>query len=212
MDWTRPINVLIPGLDGHVLQGLYNVNAPQTAGEIHQRARAGSHNGTRVALQRLTDQGLVLCRKIGNAYQYALNTHHLAYPALKAALDAYDPYGHLRAQLADLTTTWPPGLPQPSLSIYGSVTQRTATTESDLDLLLIIREEDRDTGYCDRLTEELYTQAEAWTGNPVQLYTATRDEIRSMHANDDPIVASWLATADTVTGPSITDVITGKAR
>lgn len=208
MDWTRPINTLIPGLDGIALDRLWRVTGSQTAPEIHRRAGAGSLMGFRYALDRLVTQGVVKANQAGNTILYELNKDHLAFPALQALLENYHPYGDLRERLARLVERhWENKRHQPSLAIYGSVARQQGTIESDLDLLLVVRSHERDSSDLEGLTAALHREPETWTGNPVHLYVATRDELRAAHDSKDPIAVSWDAEVDTVYGPDVRELM-----
>jgi predicted nucleotidyltransferase len=204
VDWSKPTEALIPGLEGVVLRQLYVVQAPQTAGDVHGRAGTGSRNGIRYALDRLAEQGIVTRTPAGNTAIYELNREHLAYPALEAALSEYNPYGELRRRLrtlvADCAWNDESGL-GPSLAIYGSVARGDARPDSDLDLLLIVPDgRDGDDPQVDDMSETLHVHVERWTGNRAHVDVRTRSAVEEARERRDPMFDSWQREADFVFG------------
>ncbi len=211
MDWSIPLGPVVAGLDGVVLDRLWRVTGPQTAGEIHRRAGIGSLSGIRLSLERLTAQGLLTGRVVGNAVTYELNAGHLAYPALEAALTAYRPYELLRERLrTTVDTCWPrdPDGNGPSLAIYGSVARHEATTGSDVDLLLVVPDGvSVDSPAVDGVSAVLHDQVPAWTGNHAHVVVVARRDLARGRSEDDPLSESWLNDADTVLGPDVRDLM-----
>lgn len=211
MDWRRPTEALIPGLEGVALRQLYAVDAPQTAGDVHERARTGSRNGVRYALDRLADQGIVVRIVAGNTAIYELNRDHLAYPALDAALGAYSPYAQLRDRLRELAGDCAWNGPPFSLALYGSVARGEAGPDSDVDLLLVLPEgRDADDAQVDDLCEALHVNVKRWTGNRAHVDVRTLRQVHMAAADRDPIFLSWLADADVVFGEDVV-VMAGRA-
>lgn len=204
MDWRRPTEALIPGLEGVALRQLYAVDAPQTAGDVHERAGTGSRNGIRYALDRLSDQGIVVRTTVGNTAVYELNRDHLAYTALDAALRTYSPYAELRDRLRTLAggRTW--NGPLFSLAVYGSVARGEAGPESDVDLLLVLPDgRDADDAQVDDLVEALHVAVRRWTGNRAHVNVQKLSQVHMAAAERNPIFMSWLGDADFVFGKDV---------
>lgn len=202
MDWTRPTEAFIPGIDGAVLSVLFAVDAPQTLSEIHSRVRTGSRNGVRYVLDKLADQGVVTKTAVANTATYELNAEHLAYPALRAGFAEYQPYNELRNRLRDLMrspdTAWS-GPPAPTLMLYGSVARGDAQASSDVDLLLVIPADcDPDDPQVDDIVERLHDAVPRWTGNRAHVDVRTRADIDAAAAAGDPIIESWRRDGDVV--------------
>ena len=207
MDWSKPTEALIPGLEGVALRQLHAVAGPQTAGDVHERAGSGSRNGVRYALDRLADQGIVTRTVAGNTALYELNRDHLAYEALDAALSIYRPYTDLRSRLKALIRdcSWnDPHGRQPSLAIYGSVARGDAGSSSDVDLLLVVPDgRDVDDLQVDDISEALHVLVQRWTGNRAHVDVRSVSEIRRAAAEGDPIFLSWDREADFVFGDNV---------
>jgi predicted nucleotidyltransferase len=198
---------MLVGMDGIVLDRLHRVYGPQTAGEIHRRAKAGSLSGIRLSLERLAAQGIVIPQAVGNVIGYRVNEEHVVYPAIKAALENYHPYELLRERLRQtLEEVFPvsPLSPGPSLAIYGSVARREATAESDVDLLLVLPDAVAPTSQMvENLTAELHGRVLRWTGNRAHVYLIARTQLGDAYKGEDPITRSWAQDADTVAGPDV---------
>jgi predicted nucleotidyltransferase len=209
MDWRKPMSALIPGLEGAVLHHLWQVNQPRTATQVHGAARAGSLSGIRRALDRLAGQGVVTTGEAGNVVLYELNQDHLAYPAIEAALERYDPMTMLHDRLAELTRIHTVELAQqPTVAIYGSVARGEAAPESDLDLLLVL--DDSAPGQmADILEGQLRVMGERWTGNHVHVFRCSASWLKDAKRREDPLLASWLAEAQTVHGRPVQELLAG---
>lgn len=214
MDWSTSTAALMPGLDGVVLRQLFQVDAPQSAADVHRRAGSGSLNGVRYALDRFAEQGLVEVIKIGNTFGYGLNPDHLVYPALAAALETLDPWGELARRLQDLVEERLASAVAPrwvSLSVYGSVVRREAGTTSDVDLLLVTPEAVAADAWVDGLADALHRAVPRWTGNDAHVHRMTDRSLARAVRDSDPIVASWTNEAITVAGRDVRDLLAAAA-
>ncbi len=109
----------------------------------------------------------------------------------------------LATRLRNLVCTrHPPDGEGITLAIFGSVARGEATTDSDLDLLLVVPD-DWSVDDADRLADDLRRDARDWTGNLVQVYCTARSDLDVAVRADDPIVASWERDAVTVLGDDV---------
>lgn len=209
MDWRSPIGALIPGLEGPVLEALWRSTVPVTGGDVWRMASTGSYPGVRLALGRLAAQGVVTARRSGSAILYELNREHLAYPALAAALTAYDPVAGLSARLRELVAAHDDeGRYDLRLAIFGSVARRDADLDSDLDLLLV--HPDEQASRAEGLADELRARAALWTGNQVQVVCVSMSAMRTAVEARDPVVESWEQDAITVAGEDVRTLWRGR--
>ena len=176
MDLRRPLRVITPTLDGDVLVVLAGAEAEFTGRQVHELAATGSHVGVKKALDRLVEQGVVLRRPAGRAHLYRLNREHLAAPAIEQLVLARST---LVGRLRDAIASWPQ-LPATAV-LFGSIARGSASTDSDLDVLIVRPAEvDPESDvWVDQLAE-LTRRASAWTGNEARLLEYGEDEIADM--------------------------------
>jgi predicted nucleotidyltransferase len=156
----------------------------------------------------MRDEGLVTAQGIGNVVAYELNREHVAYPALTALLSTYSPYQELRRRLADLVAENLGPDDDVSVAIFGSVARMEATTDSDLDILVVVTDDEG--GWSEvlmALAGALHQHVGRWTGNDVQLAQMTWDGLRRAAQERDPFAISLARDADTVVGKSVRDFI-----
>ena len=84
--------------------------------------------------------------------------------------------------------------------LYGSLARREATSDSDVDVLLVFPD-DRDTEHIIDFAHGLSGSIEAWTGNRGQIYSVTRSELADMVRRGDSIVTSLRSDAMSLVGP-----------
>jgi predicted nucleotidyltransferase len=165
MDFSRPLNVVAPTLDGDVLGVLAGADEEFTGRRIHQVLERGSEQGVRNAADRLVEQGIVSRRQAGQAKLYSLNRSHLAAPYIEGL-------GSLRAQLIDRlkasTEKWEK--PAAAVFLFGSVARGEADAKSDLDLFVLRSPGtlESDSVWQEQLAE-LERDATAWTGNEARM-------------------------------------------
>lgn len=173
MDFRRPLQTVTPTLDGDVLSALARAEAEITGRQIQRLIGRGSHQGIRNAADRLTEQGVVLCRSAGGANFYQLNRDHLAARWIEELANLPS---QLLSRLRDAINAWeqPPIL----AVLFGSVARGEATPASDLDLLVVRPsncEPDEPTWQEQLSTLQAY--GTAWTGNDTRVLEFGEQEI-----------------------------------
>jgi predicted nucleotidyltransferase len=165
MDFSRPLSVVTPTLDGDVLGVLAAAEEEFTGRRIHQVLGRGSEQGVRKAADRLVLQGIVSRRQAGQAKLYSLNRSHLAAPYIVGL-------GSLRVQLIErlkeLAEKWEE--PAAAVFLFGSVARGEADAKSDLDLFVLRAPTPVEAGttWQDQLAE-LEREATVWTGNEARV-------------------------------------------
>lgn len=164
MNFARPLEVVSPAVDGDVLAVLAGGRQGLTGRRVHELVPAALRT-VQLALDRLVKQGVVVRESVGNAHLYRLNEEHLATPWIVKLAS-------LRLQLIEALReaieTWET---QPAAAVlFGSVMRGDATTESDLDLLLVRPHAvgPDDERWRAQLTD-LSRSASAWTGNDARI-------------------------------------------
>ena len=201
MDLSRPLAVVTPTLDAAVLQALAATTGWATGADVHRLAGAGSDDGVRRVLARLVDQGVVLSDQHSHATFYLLNRDHVA-------ADAIVSLTRLRGVIIDRITAalkvWSP--PPVHASLFGSFARGEATTDSDIDVLIVIdptADSDAATEAVDRLDADI----RRWTGNAAHIVDRKPDALAGMVAADDPLVRSWRADHIDLIGARLLDVL-----
>jgi predicted nucleotidyltransferase len=195
MDLARPISTVVPTLDGPVLAALARTTQPLTGRRVHQMAQAGSESGVRKALTRLVETGLVTATPAGPSSLYVLNRNHLA---AAAVLDLVSLRGKLVRSLAEAVEQWEE-LPV-HVSLFGSVARGDGDLGSDIDLLLVHAAGESSAAMTDQIAA-LAEQVHQWTGNFLQTYAISTDELGNHVRAGEPIVNDWLRDCITVHGP-----------
>ncbi len=179
MDFVRPIEAVIPGVQGRVLAVLARSEAEMT---IRTAARlAGvSPQQAAVVIGRLVDLGLVGRREAGSAALVALDRRNEAAGAVLALAQLQR--STLERLAASARTLSPPPA---SLVVFGSFARGEATAKSDLDVLAV-----RAAGVA--ADDEAWADALAgWevaarrvTGNPVELLVVGVEELPVLLRDD----------------------------
>ena len=131
MDYARPIEAVIPGVQGRVLGVLARTEAEMTIRTAARLAGVSAQQAT-VVVGRLVDLGLVTRREAGSAALVALDREN---DAASAVLALAGLHRSTMGRLADLARAI---LPAPaSLVVFGSFARSEATAESDLDVLVV---------------------------------------------------------------------------
>jgi predicted nucleotidyltransferase len=137
----RPFAALCPTLDGDVLSVLVRADAAFTPPQVHSlMRRAGSVDGVRRTLVRLTATGLVTSERAGQAYLYRLNHRHLLADVVRLIADTFPRFLQRATEHID---AWP--MAPACVALFGSAARGEMRPDSDLDIL-VIRPDDIDFG------------------------------------------------------------------
>jgi predicted nucleotidyltransferase len=183
MDFRRPLRAVIPTLDGDALAVLAAADAEFTGRQVHRLLDHGSERGVRNALDRLSDQGVVLRRRAGGANLYRLNREHLAAPWVQGLTGMRS---QLLERLSETVERWEI---QPVVAVvFGSVARQEATEESDLDLLVVrpAHHPAASAGW-DAQLASLERSATAWTGNDARVIEFGEDELPERSATESVV-------------------------
>lgn len=174
MDFSRPLSVIAPTLDGDVLAVLAGAEEEFTGRRIHRVLGRGSEHGIRKAADRLVEQGIVSRRQAGQAKLYSLNRGHLAAPYVEGL-------STLLVQLVERLTATVAGwdVPPALVFLFGSVARGDAGSDSDLDLFVVRKAmpvRSRDSAWQEQLVE-LEREATVWTGNEARILEYRRQDL-----------------------------------
>ena len=191
MQFSNPLAVVTPTLDGPVLAALAAADGSFTTGQLARVLGEGSEEGIRKVLRRLTAQGIVSAERVGPAFAYRLNRAHLAAEPILALAGVRATF---LTRLEGLLASW--AQPAAYAAVFGSAGRGTMRPDSDIDLLLV-RSDGRDDMW-DRQLEHLVSQVSAWTGNDLRPLVYTLTELDA--ARGEPVLLDILDSGITVAG------------
>ncbi len=173
MDFTNPLRVVTPTLDGDVLAVLAGSDEEFSGRRIHRLLGHSSEPGVRKAAERLVDQGIVLRRQAGRANLYRLNRSHLAAPQIEGLATLRT---RLISRLQEAITDWK--LPPQWVLLFGSVARGEGRPGSDLDILVIRGSEvDEESAEWRAQLASLESDAREWTGNDTRIVEYDEEEV-----------------------------------
>jgi predicted nucleotidyltransferase len=181
VDYERPVEALIPGVQGRVLGVLARTSADLTMRAVAELAGVSPQQAS-VVIGRLVDLGVVERRDVPPASLVRLARENLAAQAVISISTLH------RAAIDHLTELAVGIAPAPaSLVVFGSFARGEAGAESDVDVLAV-----RPAGLA-RDSEEWTDSLGQWTdkatgalGNPVNLIEAAAEEIPALLARTSP--------------------------
>jgi predicted nucleotidyltransferase len=192
MQLNRPLATITPTLDGEVLLVLARVEEAFTTGQLHRILDQYSEEGIRKVLLRLSRQGVVESRQVGNAYTYVLNRKHLAAgPIIQLASLARELFTRIETTLEG----W--DVPPEYAAVFGSAARGAMAAESDIDILLV-RPDDAPQDIWDAQVSSLASEVSSWTGNDARPLEYTVSELRA--ARNDRVVQDVVRDGLTVAG------------
>lgn len=209
MDLSDPVSAVIPTLEGQILRVLAATPQALTTSAVTRLVRRGSRQGVQVALHRLADVGTVTAEQVGSQYTYRANHQHAAWPAIQAVVDFTAGFASRfdaeLSRLVDEAVDRSAGNVDRALvtcAVFGSVARRTATADSDVDLVLVLPD-DTPADLGEDVSRHLSEGVESFTGNRTNVVLLTRTQRDAMVERGDPLVRSWREDARTVHGPHL---------
>jgi predicted nucleotidyltransferase len=192
MQFSQPLAVVTPTLDGPVLAVLAMADESFTTGQINRILDRHSEEGIRKVLHRLTDQGIVTTDRVGAAFSYRFNREHLAAQHIVRLADLRTEF--LR-QLETVLASW--SQPPVYAAVFGSAARGAMGAESDIDILLI-RQDDGDEALWADQVDGLVQTVSRWTGNDTRPLEYAVHELEA--AGREPVLADVLRDGLTVHG------------
>lgn len=193
MDARHPLAVVTPTLDGDVLARLALAEGSFTPGQLQRLVPDASVDGIRRVLNRLAVQGVVTATRVGSAaITYALNREHLAADSIIALARQG---AMLRDKVQARLEGW--DYPPSYAAVFGSWARASATTESDVDLLLVRPPDTPDDPWSEQVGR-LEDEVSRWTGNDARCFVIDVDRLPEMR--DEPVLHSIVREGLTVYG------------
>lgn len=178
MDLVRPVEALIPGVQGRVLGALARVSGELTLRALAEVAGVSAPQASRV-LRRLVDLGVVERRDVPPAALFRLAADNLA---ARFVADLADVRPRFLEQLRDAVKAIEP--PPVNVTVFGSVARGEAGPESDVDVLVVrpTGTSEDDDAWSDSLDRYL-DEARRSSGNRVEVLEVAEDEISALLAS-----------------------------
>ena len=202
MDLSSPISSLIPTLDAAVLEVLSGTESALGVSQIHRLTRRGARSGIHRVLDRLTEHGLVTAEGTNLGYVYRLNRDHVLAESVLSAVGARAEFMNRLKQACEALS---PNVI--SAALFGSTARRESGAQSDVDLLLIIKDDSVRTDTWERQVRALEDRVVAWTGNQLEFLTLNRDHLKEAIRSGETIVVSWQEDALTLAGEPLPTLI-----
>ncbi|WP_432519926.1 nucleotidyltransferase domain-containing protein [Kineococcus sp. SYSU DK006] len=209
MDLGQPVRSVVPSLDGPVLTVLAGLTTPLSGREVARLVGGASQTGVHRVLTRLAGEGIVHAERRRNAVHYSANREHLAWPAVEVLAGLRS---ELLRRIGEHVGGWE--VRALTAAVFGSLARGDGGVDSDVDLLLVRADDVAD----ERLrvwgeqVDSLVTAVGAWSGNPLQPYDVSLQDLRAHVAAGEPIVQSWRREAITLAGRDLTALLRSVAR
>lgn len=200
MDISNPMADVVPSAHGPVLAVLASTTTPLTGRAVAKLTRPRVSQ-PRVAsiLNELAEAGLVNRTPAGSASLFSLNREHLAAGPVGALAS-------LRPQLWERITEHVSGwthVPD-GVVVYGSAARGDGNSASDIDVLVIrpptVDDDDED---WHRDLTEFAAQVMRWTGNPCEVLDRSAEELRTMAAAGERLLADIRRDGRVLVGPMV---------
>jgi predicted nucleotidyltransferase len=186
-------------VEAETLRVLAGADTEFSASQVHRLIETASPFGVRKALARLTDSGLVLSSSHGSSTAWRGNRNHVLWPAIELAVNARrELLDRLRGQLAERNEL--------SAYLYGSFARRTASSDSDIDILIVYPDDASEEAIVE-FAHDLSERVRAWTGNEGHIFNATRSWLKDSIDRSDAVIMSIRQDAVALIGPEFDQLI-----
>lgn len=168
MDFSRPVEAVVGGVQGRLLAVLAEVTTPLTLRTLARLADVSPAQASRV-LPRLVDLGMVERREVPPASQFLLVRENVAAQLILALADARTTVlQRMGEAAADIR-------PAPrAIVVFGSFARGQADDESDIDVLVVRPDDiDEDDQRWSESLEAWRRQVRAIAGNGVEMLEAS---------------------------------------
>jgi len=199
MDLESPLRTIAPPVEAETLRVLAGADTEFSASQVHRLIETASPYGVRKALARLADSGLVLTSSRGSSTFWRGNREHVLWPAIELAAEARrELLNRLRGEFAERNEL--------AVYLYGSFARRTATPESDIDILVVYPDSAEPAAIVD-FTHDFSEKILTWTGNEGHVFNMTRSRLRESIQSADAVIASIRRDAAALIGPEFEQLL-----
>lgn len=182
MDFVRPVEAVIPGVQGRVLAVL-----AETTAELNLRTVARlsgvSHAQVSRVLPGLVELGLVERREVPPSLLFRLDPDHIAAGPLVALARGRDGLVEEMERVAAVLPVVPV-----SVIVFGSFARGEADAESDIDAVFVrpVGTDESDEAWADSV-EQWRSRIRRVSGNPVEVLEVGSDEISARLSSRRPV-------------------------
>ena len=204
MDLSSPISSVIPSAHGAVLAVLARTHEPLSGRRVAALTdgRVGQRRVNDV-LGELADAGIVRCERHPPAKLYVLNREHVAAAGVIALASQWE---ELLRRIRDELVDWQ--APPVSACLFGSAARGQASSDSDLDILLVPGfDDDRLTLVWQEQVDRLTELVGAWSGNACEVLELSTEELAGAAARNDRLVHDLKADAITLGGRDVRSLL-----
>jgi len=182
MDFVRPIEAVIPGVQGRVLAVLAETTAELNLRTIARLSGVSLAQISRV-LPRLVESGLVERREVPPSSLFRLVREHVAAGPLVALARSRDAVIEVMGDVASVL----PVVPE-SVIVFGSFARGEADLESDIDAVFVRPGgvDDSDEAWEDSV-EQWQSRIRRLSGNPVDILEVGIDEVGARLSGGQPV-------------------------
>jgi predicted nucleotidyltransferase len=207
MNLSEPMSSVVPGVQGAVLAALARSPEALTGRALTARLkRPSSHVGVNDALSRLVVAGLVDRVDKGRAALYSLNRDHVAADAIALLADLREATLHRMATTIEGWTERPV-----SATVFGSFARGDGDDASDVDLLLVRRDDAVEDVWRDQVGA-LTRDVRRWTGNPIGVIDFTEPALLDAANAGESVIESASAEGRTIVGTSLRRLVAAGRR
>ena len=205
MDFVRPIEAVIPGVQGRVLAVLVETTAELNLRTVARLSGVSLAQASRV-LPRLVDLGLVERREAPPSSLFRLVPEHVAVGPLVALARVRDGAIEEMGSVAALL----PVVPE-SVIVFGSFARGEADAESDVDTVLVrpVGVDESDEAWGDAI-DQWGSQIHRISGNPVEVLEVGYEEIGARLSSRQSVWRDIRREGFVVHGRGIDELIGGR--
>jgi hypothetical protein len=177
VDFVRPIEAILPGVQGRVLAVLARTTAELNLRTIAQLSGVSQAQASRV-LPGLVELGIVERREVPPSSLFRLVPEHVA---ARFILDLAASADRVLDEIGLMAGALP--VPPVSVVVFGSFARREAVADSDIDLVVVRPDGiDEDDEAWSTSIEQLRSAVRRLTGNPIEVLEVSADDVASRRA------------------------------
>ena len=190
-----------------ILRALMPLYSPVSGNEARALSGVRSKNGLRVALDQLTELGILQREHTGRIGLFRINRDHdLAGPLEELFAIESARISRLRTAIAQILDKGAVGEHTLSIILFGSNARGEARPGSDVDLLVVTDTESR-TGAVERVLMEAEPELRRRFGLRIAPYVLDRARVRERHRDGDALMQNIQSEGRTLYGTQFNEIV-----